>query len=211
MLRCFRQSAVDIYNCPSVFVLGSTFEQNGPVLFVKKQTFNGYACGLSLSFTDDLVTTHPNLVTEVVDCIFRDNSNILPKELVQSTNQVITNSQFTGRGGGCALIVTLSRSLDIHFDNVLFANNEAQSFGGGFYIAVFGRATHSISLNQLVFQNNSSPLGAGGLEITFFESNSVSTVRVNVTNCHFIMNRADFGAGVCLNFPGKNKSIVRTL
>ena len=204
MLRCFRQSAVDIYNCPRVFVLGSTFEQNGPVLFVKEQAFSGYACGLSVSYTDDMMTTHLNFITEVLDCIFRNNLNILPKELVQSTNQVITNSQFTGRGGGCALIVAVSRSLDIHFDNVLFADNEAQSYGGALYIALYGRDTHSVTLNQLVFRNNSCPLGAGGLEITFFESDAVNTIFVNVTNCEFIMNRADFGGGVCLSFPGEN-------
>lgn len=176
-------------------------------MFVKDKELIGYGCGLSVSYTDAMMATNQSLETRITNCTFRNNSNLLPQEFVQTTEHVLSNFHFLGRGGGCSVVLQISRKVDFQFQNVLFADNQAQSYGGGLFMVVFDNAAHSISLNKVVFLRNLTPLGSGGLGVSLLEGTSEAMFSVNVSNCEFIANKANFGGGTSIFIPGENMHI----
>ena len=192
---------MDIYNCKSTEVDNCIFEHNGPVSVVKPYQYRGHAGGLSLGYHDSVEIEQP--VARVSRCNFYNNTSD-PLANVQSTSQLFQKFIFTGRGGGCSIVVNSVSSLNASFEDCSFESNYARSYGGGLYTGFSGKHNHSITVNRVKFRKNRSSGAGGALEIGFVQGASLySTNSLSVQNSEFTENHAGFGGCIYVFVPGE--------
>ena len=199
--RYFTQGALDIYNCQTVLITDCTFEHNGPVSVNKSERYRGHAGGLSVGYHQEgILSSQPRLRVE--RCTFHNNTSDPLASIQQSTTQLLQQGVYTGRGGGCSIIITSFSPLNGTLEDCVFEENFAHSFGGGLYITFDGQLDHLLVLNRVRLVRNSSPTG-GGLVVGYgsFKLDSVSSLFVY--NSEFVENGAEFGAGVYLITAGR--------
>ena len=202
--RYFTQGALDIYNCQTALITDCTFEHNGPVSVNKSERYRGHAGGLSVGYhREGMLSSRPQLRVE--RCTFRNNTSDPLANIQQSTTQLLQQGVYTGRGGGCSIIITSFSPLNGTLEDCVFEENFAHSYGGGLYITFDGQLDHLLVLNRVRLAKNSSPTG-GGLVVGYgpgsaFKFDSVSSLFV--FNSEFVENGAEFGAGMYLITAGR--------
>ena len=192
---------MEVYSCANVTVTGCLFENNGPH-FMQKLALRGYAGGLSISIA---TSDYPAFKIDVRECTFRNNSNIAPENLFQTTTQLLENYQFTGRGGAFAFIVFSSSPVVATLTDLLFEQNYAQSFGGSLYFSLNGEASHHLSLRRLKFYNNQVGIESGGIDMNLGTDPENAAVRhtVEMFDSEFTGNSALYGGAVYVYVPGR--------
>ena len=201
--RYFIQGAVDIYNCQTALITNCTFEHNGPVSVIKSEQYRGHAGGLSVGYYQDrMLSSPPELRIE--KCTFRNNTSDPLASIQQSTTQLLQRFAFTGRGGGCAILVNPSSPLSGTLEDCVFEENFARTLGGGLYVAFDGQLDHLVILNWVRLVRNVCPSTAGGLEVGYVSGSTLGSVSsLFAYNSEFVENRAMFGAGVYLFTVGR--------
>ena len=139
---------------------GSTFEHNDPVAVVKAERFRGHSGGLSI----ELEAEGPTVV--VSNCIFRNNTSDPKAVHVQRTSDLLKRFVFTGRGGGCIIIVAPNMPLTVLVENSTFEDNFARTIAGGLYVGYNGSVNHTVTINRVKLIKNQCPGVAGGLSIS---------------------------------------------
>ena len=201
--RYFAQGALDIYNCHTALISDCTFEHNGPVSVIKSEQYRGHAGGLSVGYhREGMLSSRPQLRVE--RCTFRNNTSDPLASIQQTTTQLLQQFAFTGRGGGCAVLVNPSFPSNATLENCLFKENFARTFGGGLYVGFDGELDHRVVLNRIRLIRNKCS-SAAGLAVGFFAgSNPIENVSsLFAYNSEFIENQAGFGGGTALFPAGK--------
>ena len=192
--RHFFQGALDLFNCDFIQVTDSVFEHNGPTSILKQDQYRGHAGGLSIGYNNISVSFGP--VAYVSGCVFRNNTSDPTSDLVQTTSQLVQFSIFTGRGGGCVILINSLYSLNATVENCLFEQNYARYVGGGLYVGFNGLEHHIVTIHQVQFMRNQAPT-AGGLEVAFNSGGNLgASNRLEVYDSNFTENIATFGGGV---------------
>ena len=203
----FLEGAVDAYNCHSVTVRDSVFEHNGPVMMEKSEPYRGHSGGLSIGYFGEASTDSPKSgpVAFISNCTFRNNTSN-PRALdAQSATDLLQRFAFTGRGGGCAFIVSSPSSLNATIENCTLEDNLALSFGGGLYVGFDGNKNHTVAVNRVRFVRNVCRLAGGGLVAGFLQGAALQSLnRIQVYNSEFTENQAMFGGGIYYTSPGIN-------
>ena len=198
MCRYFFQGALDLYNCVFIQVTNSTFEHNGPTSVIKQEQYRGHSGGLSLEFNE--IATAPLVI--VAECTFLNNTSDPTSELMQTLSDVVQSSHFTGRGGGCALLINPLYSLNTTVRDCRFEQNHANSYGGGLYVLFNGIDNHIVTVLRVRFVRNYAPT-AGGLEVGFVSGGNLGAdTRLLAQDSEFIENDANYGGGVVFFTPG---------
>ena len=194
MYRHFFQGALDLYNCNFIRVTDSVFEHNGPTSIIKQDQHRGHAGGLSIGYDD--IPVPPGPVAVVSGCVFLNNTSNATSHVIQTTSDLAQFARFTGRGGGCAILIDSMYPLNATVVNCLFELNYAHSFGGGLYINFNGLEHHIVTIRQVQFVRNQAST-AGGLEIAFYSGGNLGADnRLEVYDSNFTNNNASFGGGV---------------
>ena len=170
---------------------------------IKSEQYRGHAGGLSVGYhREGILSSRPRLRVE--RCTFRNNTSDPLASIQQSTTQLLQQFIYTGRGGGCAIIINPSLPLNGTLEDCVFEENVARSFGGGLYVVFNGQLNHVLVLNRVRLVRNVCPSTAGGLEVGYGPgSASSSTSSLFAYNSEFVENRAVFGGGVYLFAVGK--------
>ena len=191
---------MDLFNCDFIRVTDSVLEHNGPTSIIKQDQHRGHAGGLSIGYNN--ISVSPGPVAYVSGCVFRNNTSDPTSDLVQTTSQLAQFARFTGRGGGCAILINPLYSLNATVENCLFEQNYVGSFGGGLYINFNGLEHHIVTIRQVQFLRNQAPT-AGGLEVAFYSGGNLGADnRLEVYDSNFTENRAAFGGGVYFSTLG---------
>ncbi len=202
--RYFYQGAVDVYRSSLVYIGNCTFEHNGPVPVVKPQQYRGHSAGLSIG-TKEESTNNSRIHFMVTDCTFRNNTSNAPPDKVGATTRLYTTFTFTGRGGGCSILVNVRFPASATVENCVFEENSAANFGGGIYLGFSGYSSHKIIVNKARFVRNRSG-SAGGLQYGFSkEVGREADIVLLLTNSEFVKNSARFGGGTHIFAGGKSK------
>lgn len=200
---------MDVFNCRIVNVVSCIFENNGPVTGTKYQAWRGQSGGLSIAYdissNDNVAQQNLLYKVEVKKCTFMNNSAVGVASIKQSTSRLLRQLLFTGRGGGCAIIINSVYPANVSVSDCVFEGNTALSYGGGLYVAYGVVANHTVVLNRIRFLRNKTPGGAGGLEMGFALGgpNEISN-SLYAYNVEFVENEAGFGGGAYFFVGGKN-------
>ena len=170
---------------------------------IKSEQYRGHAGGLSVGYhREGMLSSQPQLRVE--KCTFRNNTSDPMASIQQSSTQLLQRFAFTGRGGGCAILVNSFLPLSGMLEDCTFEDNFARTLGGGLYVAFDGQLDHLVVLNWVRLVRNFCPSTAGGLEVGYVSgSTSGSVSSLFAYNSEFVENRAMFGAGVYLFTAGK--------
>ena len=200
--RYFTQGALDIYNCQTAQIINCTFEHNGPVSVNKFEQYRGHAGGLSVGYHHNTtLSTRPQLRVE--RCTFRNNTSNPLASIQRSTTQILQQGVYTGRGGGCAIIIIPSLPLNGTMEDCVFEKNFAKSYGGALYITFDGELDHLVVLDRVRLAKNFSPTG-GGLVVGYGPGSALDSVSsLLVNNSDFVENEAKLGAGLYLITAGE--------
>ena len=188
-----------MYNVQNLMVDGCTFCDNVNNITVNETTiitpFRGNAGAIAVGF-------HPNNTLEynsssiiVTGSTFINNSAFSDI----STDAVLINKTFAGRGGAIALYLP-THNLTVNFmsENSYYERNNATSAGGGIYAHLSGDyANVTLHLKNCRFIENYAPDGAG-VEFTYDLSKSACAVVGNsVGDCSADEEDSDGTCGAC--------------
>lgn len=167
--------------------------------------FRGHSAGLSVTFYRQGLD-QVKLKCAIISCNFSRNSAKVPLTIRQTTSQLLRRFIATGRGGGSAVLVRSTTSVNITVEDCFFEKNYASSYGGGLFMGWTLVANHRATLNRNTFiENECLEGGAGGLEIGFGQGgNQSNSNQVLATNLKFLRNRASYGGGVYVFFIGES-------
>ena len=190
---------MDVYDSPFVTVIDSTFEHNGPVTVIKNQSYRGHSGGLSVGYND--FGERDRGFLQMTNCTFRNNTSSAFAVTQQSTTQLLERFIFTGRGGGCAILINSTFNFSASVENSSFEDNLSSSVGGGLYTGFSGHAPHTVTVTRSRFVNNSGTDFAGGLQFGYLEG-LASRITLIVESSVFIQNSALYGGGIYLFVQG---------
>ena len=200
--RHFSGTAVSVYDCATVEVVGSEFTNNTSNGAHEDLPFRINAGGLSYSSHYDAPQS-VNASFRVKDCTFTNNS-----ALQTAVNVTITDTtarrRYSGRGGGIGAALGWIEELHISVENCTFTRNTASVFGGGLYIITLSNATqHSYNIENCTFVENKANTAGGGLGLSLLFGDGASTSNVvQVKDSTFTRNKAEnLGGGVYI-LPG---------
>ena len=170
---------------------------------IKLEQYRGHAGGLSVGYHQDKVlAARPQLRVE--KCTFRNNTSDPPASVQQSPTQILQQLAFTGRGGGCSIVINPFLSLNATVEDCLFEENYARTRGGGLYVIFDGLLDHIVVVNRVRLVRNFCPTAAGGLEVSFLSGSAVGFVSsLFAYNTEFVENRAAFGGGMSMVIIGR--------
>ena len=199
IFRYFLESALDIYNCLYVTVSNCTFQHSGHnANFLKKRNYSIHGGAVSVA-VDVLEESNilPLPYSNILNCLFYNNSAIPSQSLTRSTNDIFSNQVFTGRGGGLGIALNGPfNSIQISISNCHFEENHVQLWGGGVYILFGMQSNHTATTRDSVYIRNRSGYGAGGFFLgTFSGGNQERYSTANIIGCDFINNHAFHGGG----------------
>ena len=153
----------------------------------------------------------------VTNCVFTNNSASLGgNDIQQQINEAINRLIYIGRGGAMGVAVESNDSIDITvtIEHCIFENNLADFSGGAVYLDVNGiNSQHNFSLRNCNFTGNVAGVRGrnesgemdeeevngygGGLLVGFQNQNAQSQpTAINVIQCRFEQNSANFGGGI---------------
>ena len=183
--RHFSDTAVSVYNCATVEVVGSEFTNNTSHGAHEDLPFRINAGGLSYSSHYDAPQS-VNASFRVKDCMFTNNS-----ALQTAVNLTTTENRYSGRGGGIGAALGTIEELHISVDNCTFTRNTANGFGGGVYIITLSTATqHSYNIENCSFVENTANTAGGGLGLSLLFSEGANTSNVvQVKDSTFVRNQ----------------------
>ena len=200
--RHFSGTAVSMYNCATVEVVGSEFTNNTSHGAHEDLPYRINAGGLSYSSHYDAPQS-VNASFCVKDCMFMNNS-----ALQTAVNVTITDTtarrRYSGQGGGIGAALGTIEELHISVENCTFTRNTANVFGGGLYIITLSNATqHSYTIENCTFVENTANTAGGGLGLSLLFGEGASTSNlVKVKDSTFMRNKGKkFGGEVCI-LPG---------
>ena len=131
----------------------------------------------------------------VTDCVFINNSADPPSHFSFSTTGLMEEYFFSGRGGGIALPVNVTCTVNVTISNNLLENNYAKNYGGGLYSyinGVTGNQTYMFVSNMFI--SNEAGIGSGAINFGNYGTTApFSTLHGTIYNCTFIHNRARTG------------------
>ena len=199
----FREAVLDIYNSAHVTITDSNFSNNsgtGNVLLPFRGNTGAVAIGYNENGSSTFVTS-PNILVQ--NCSFTNNrANVSTKSFL-TTNNIVTQGIFTGRGGGLGVLINDSfHNITTVISNCQFINNFAASFAGGCYLVLHGMGTqHNVTMDNCEFRNNTGVLGAGAINVGYLTNGELDLVMtVMIKNSCFIRNQGVTG-GAILIFP----------
>ena len=200
--RHFSGTAVSVYNCATVEVVGSEFTNNTSHGAHADLPFRINAGGLSYSSHYDSAQL-VNASFRVKDCMFTNNSAL--QTAVNVTDMENTARRvYSGRGGGIGAALGTIEELHISVENCTFTRNTANVLGGGLYIITLSNATqHSYTIENCTFVENTANTAGGGLglPLLFREGASTSNL-VKVKDSTFMRNKVgNYGGGLYI-VPG---------
>ena len=200
--RHFSDTAVSVYNCATVEVVGSEFTNNTSHGAHADLPFRINAGGLSYSSHYDAPQS-VNASFRVKDCTFTNNSALQTAVNLTDTENT-ARKRHSGRGGGIGAALGTIEELHISVENCTFTRNTANVFGGGLYIITVSNATqHSYNIENCTFvENKANTAGGGlGLPLLFHEGASTSNL-VKVKDSTFMRNKVgNYGGGLYI-VPG---------
>ena len=172
--RHFSGTAVSVYNCATVEVVGSEFTNNTSHGAHADLPYRIDAGGLSYSSHYDAPQS-VNASFRVKDCTFTNNS-----ALQTAANLTITDSRarkrYSGQGGGIGAALGTIEELHISVENCTFTRNTANRFGGGLYILTLSNAIqHSYKIENCTFVENKATIAGGGLGLPLLFGKEAST------------------------------------
>lgn len=191
MCRGFNDSVLDIFNVLNVTVDNCTFmdnHNNGS----GEEPFRGNAGAIAVGYPncsncssglDSLLdnTTSANII--IINSMFFNNS----AHTDRSTDQVLIQKMFAGRGGTIALYLPTPESV-VRFtsESNCFENNSASSAGGAIYAHLSGDyANVTLHVKKCNFTGNKAPDGAG-VEFTYNLDKSacvIASCEIDNENC----------------------------
>ena len=137
----------------------------------------------------------------ITNCIFTNNSAVLPTGYNGTSTDALTHYMFHGRGGALAILINIDIPLIFEFSDNIVMNNFAGAFGGGVYCITQRRSNQTYRFGNSVFANNRAPK-AGGLGLVYLlnASNTLSKFAVQnyVYDCTFYNNKASEIAGAVI-------------
>ena len=139
----------------------------------------------------------------ITNCTFINNSaRILPwQTTARSSNDALTNSTFSGRGGAVTVLVNIDIPFIFKFTDNIVMNNYAEIYGGGVYCITPRRSNQTYRFGNSIFANNSGPK-AGGLALVYLlnasNTSSAFVVHDYIYNCTFHNNNASEIAGAAI-------------
>ena len=193
--------ALDISNCPVVFVNNCTFTNNTS-LGINLRRFSGNAGAIAIGHDnepkpDSIESVRP--LIRVTGSTFSENNSTAADGFKYNVGQVLSQMVFTARGGAIACYIgTMNYSADIKLKDCTLEGNSVADSGGAVYMFLSGQDNeHSVKIERCKFMGNSARLG-GGVELTFDTSinNQSSEVMVNqasIKDCLFSKNTARDG------------------
>ena len=234
MCRGFTDSVLDIFNVLNVTVDHCTFvnnHNNGN----RDEPFRGNAGAIAVGYSSCSNCSSLLLNSSTSANIIIKNSMFISNSAWtnRSTDQVLIQKVFAGRGGAIALYLPTPESI-VRFTSELncFENNSASSAGGAIYAHLSGDlANVTLDIKECNFTGNKAPDGAG-VEFTYnldrsacvitsceidnddCTSSSVCNRHIPansiIEDCHFVRNVGEFGGafkGIQINPFGNNNMI----
>ncbi len=168
---------------------------------IGKTRYSGNSGGMSIGFDDnrrplDFQSILPEIL--ITGTQFTNNSANASGVFLYEVSYVLKVNIFNQRGGAMAIYIgSPDYRAHVLIHNCILKGNRAQDSGGGIYMNIGGtNNNHSITITDTNFIENNGPDG-GGLEITQYSDVHVGEPHhaVNVINCNFWRNEANFGGG----------------
>ena len=206
----FTQTALEIYNTPSVTIENSTFRDN---LCKGQGTIrnSGNAGAVSIGYNNTYNRSRPQI--KIKSCNFFNNTAELVKSSESSNNcsgpnPALSQQIFVERGGGIGCYFSapglqassfiISHSFcysasvymfyfqsEVDISDCVFEGNRAIDSGGGIYMNLNNNSTTIITIRDSDFTSNKAMHGAG-VEITFDTDDSVQHPnQLTLERCHF--------------------------
>ena len=194
--RHFSGTAVSVYNCATVEMVGSEFTNNTSNGAHADLPYRINAGGLSYSSYYDAPQS-VNASFSVKDCTFTNNSALQTAVNLTHTENT-ARKRYSGRGGGIGAALGTIEELHISVENCTFTRNTANVLGGGLYIITLSNATqHSYNIENCTFVENTANTAGGGAGLSLLFGDGASTSNlVQVKDSTFMRNKAEnFGGG----------------
>ena len=197
----FSESVFDIFNSNNITIVNSSFIDNygtGTVLI----PFRGNTGAVSVGYDNDKPSRVVSPTILIQYCLFINNSANTTAESSRSATNLVSDNEFTGRGGGFGLFMKESvQNITAVIKDCKFISNFAVSFGGGVYVAFNGYINQHVVFKDCQFQGNTAGMGAGGACILFL---SIGARKLPLSStfydCNFTQNSAENGGAIYI-FP----------
>jgi len=176
-LRYFTATVLDVYNVQNLMVNNCTFMDNVNNVTVDETPiippFRGNAGAIAVGFPSNTTLEYNTSSIIVTSSVFVNNSAFSDI----STDTVLINKTFAGRGGAIALYLpTPNHTVIFLTENSYYERNNASSAGGGIYAHLSGDyANVTLLVKNCHFIGNDAPDGAG-VEFTYDLSKSACAV-----------------------------------
>ena len=195
--RNHKHGALSINNTKHITVKNCTFHNNTSDSLFTSGEYQGSAGGFSIGYNFYVTKIPPfnvnNLFAHITNCNFTDNSARLFNGQRGTSDDVLTNNIFPGRGGALSVIVNTYLNLTFIFSDNTVMNNFAEVFGGGVYCITRRSSSQMYTFNNNVFMSNTG-LRTGGLAL-FYITMPMIAVRNDIYNCTFYNNTVSEIAG----------------
>ena len=184
-----KAGAVNIVNCNNVTIKGVTIE-------LSQRT------GLTLVDNHGIITVE-NTTFHSNGQAWKKVKRVVPFQPTKSAF-----NKFHERGGGMQVLVGGNHGNNsLTIKDCRFFNNSASHGGGVFLVIQEDAVGHEISILSTTFDQNDRHEGGGGLQIGFSIRESTHphtetlgnmTVKIDIQDCAFSSNRAEYGGGVAI-------------
>ena len=165
-------------------------------LFTSEE-YHGSAGGFSIGYNFYVTKIPPfnfnNLFTHITNCTFTDNSARLLNGQGGTSDDVLTNNIFPGRGGALSVIVNTYLNLTFKFNDNMVMNNFAEVSGGGVYCLTRRSSSQTYTFSNNLFMSNKG-LRIGGLALIYITMPTIA-IHNDIYNCTFFNNTVSHTAG----------------
>ena len=135
----------------------------------------------------------------ISNCEFVNNSAFATSKLL-SSERAVSNSVFTGRGGGLGIFVgELSHSVILDMRDCRVFGNYGRLFGGGIFIIINSYDTQLfLTFKRIDIIGNRAQRGGGGVQLSFLSATNtyVPPDTVIFEDCNFENNVGESGGGI---------------